>query len=360
LKELLERVETSARHIKLIHEFFLSHDPEYALIEKKINSLPNIDRLCEKIYYGQDSRQMILSDLFQHVLAIRGFYFFFEDRVAYIKLLFYVANQLMLQENIIRSQPERKKLLDYLESVSDELPGFFEGKDSEWRDKYEQCKTAPREAVIGARRKLYRVIDSVLPKSMGNATELLVFAYLLSNRIGYILPLLEIQQAQTLDDEIKVVPPNFLIIKEHKVFGCEVGAGPGGVGKINQCNIFMEVTGIPVVTVTVNPPGNNASYRCPICDKWLLYCDRLIEEYSKRRISDVNSQGIECQSCSNFAECNKVMYYGSIEEDGKALHYHYSCVRDREYVRKMIERKPEKISPFYLIVKGLEGLERQS
>ena len=118
----------------------------------------------------------------------------------------------MLQENIIRNQPERKKLLDYLANITDQIPGFFEGKDPRWRDKYENCKTAPRNAVIGARRTLYRVIASILPKSKGNATELLVFAYLLSSRIGYVIPFLEIQQSQTLDEKIKVVPPDYLII----------------------------------------------------------------------------------------------------------------------------------------------------
>jgi hypothetical protein len=356
LKKLLQRLDTSVQHLKIIHDFFLSNDPEYALIENKIESLPNIKKLHEKIYYGQDGRQMILSDLFQHTLAIRGYYFFFEERETYIKLLFYVANQLMLQENVIRDQIGRKKLLDYLES--EQLPGFFEGGDPEWRNKYEQCKTAAKEAVIGARKRLYRVIDSVLPKSMGNATELLVFAYLLSSKIGYVIPLLEIQQAQTLDNEIGVVPPNFLIIKDRKVFGCEVGAGPGSIGKITQCNIFMEKTGIPVVTVNVNPPGNNASYRCPVCDKWLLYCDKIIEEYSRQQISSVNFQGIECQSCPNYAGCDKIMYYGSIKQRGEALHYHYNCVRNEEYVKKVVERNPKKISPVYLIIEGLEGLEK--
>ncbi|MEM2352095.1 MAG: hypothetical protein QXT26_06785 [Thermoproteota archaeon] len=336
MKEVLERLSTSVHHLKIIHEFFLSHDSEYALIEKKINSIPNIDKLYRHIYYGQDGRQMILSDIFQHALVTRGYYFFFENREAYIKLLFYAANQLMLQENIIRNQPERKKLLDYLENISNQIPGFFEGKDPEWRSKYEKCKTASREDVIGARKTLYRVIDSVLPKSMGNATELLVFAYLLSSKIGYVIPLLEIQQAQTLNDETGVTPPDFLIIKDRKIFGCEVGAGPGGVGKISQCNIFMEKTGIPVITVRVNPPGNNASYRCPICDKWILYCDRIIDEYSKRRIRDVNLQGIKCQSCQNYNECDKIMYFGRLKRGGEKLHYHYNCVRDLEYVKKAV------------------------
>jgi hypothetical protein len=152
--------------LKLSMIFFLSNDPEYALIENKIDSLPNITKLHEKIYYGQDGRQRILPDLLQHILAIRGYYFFFEDRETYIKLLFYIANQLMLQENVIRDQVRRKKLLDYLESISEQLPGFFEGEDPEWRNKYDQCKTAAKEEVIGARKRLYRVIDSVLPKSM--------------------------------------------------------------------------------------------------------------------------------------------------------------------------------------------------
>jgi hypothetical protein len=358
VKDIFERLGVSVQHLKIIHDFFLSHDPEYALIEKKITSIPNVNKLYANIYYGQDGRQMILSDLFQHALAIRGYYFFFEDKSAYIKILFYAANQLMLQENVIRSQPDRKKLLDYLESLSSQLPGFFDGEDPEWRNKYDQCKTAPRDDVVGARKKLYRVIDSVLPKSLGNATELLVFAYLLNSGIGYVIPLLEIQQAQDLGDNVKVVAPNFLVIKDRKIFGCEVGAGPGGIGKISQSNIFMERTGIPVITLRVNPPGNNASYRCPKCDKWILYCDRIIDEYSKRRISDVNSRGLSCQSCPDFTQCNKIMYHGSIEPNGEVLHYHYSCVHDLEYVNKAIQRDPKKISPVYLIVEGLEGLER--
>lgn len=71
---------------------------------------------------------MILSNILQHVLVTRGYYFFFENREAYIKLLFHVANQLMLQKNIIRHQPERKKLRDYLENISNQIPGFFEGE----------------------------------------------------------------------------------------------------------------------------------------------------------------------------------------------------------------------------------------
>jgi hypothetical protein len=358
MKKILERLEVSAKHLKFIHDFFLSHDPEYASIEKKIDSIPNVDELRKSVYYGQDGRQMILSDLLQHVLAIRGYYFFFQDRQAYLKILFHAVNQLMLQENAIRNQPERKALLDYLKDVCAQLPGFFEGDDSEWRDKYEQCKTASEEEVTGARKRLYRVIDSVLPKSMGNATELLVFAYLLNSEIGYVIPLLEIQQSQKLtSDQIEVTPPNYLIIKDRRVFGIEVGAGPGGIGKVKQCNIFMGKTGIPVITLNVNPPGNNASYRCPICNKWLLYCDRVIEEYSKRRISDVNSQGIECQSCQNFAERDKIMFFGSIESGKGTLHYHFNCVRNREYVKKAVDRNPRKISPVYLTVEGLEGLE---
>jgi len=357
LKKLLERLEVSARHLKLIHEFFLKNDPEYKLMEDKINSIKDLDKLCEQVYYGQDGRQMILSDLFQHVLAIRGYHFFFENKEAYIKILFYAVNQLMLQENIIRDQPKRKKLLDFLEKHKEELPGFFEGSDKEWYKKYQQCKVAHREAVIGARKKMYRVIDSVLPKSMGNATELLVFAYLLSNEVGYVIPLLEIQQAQRLPgEEVKVIPPNFLIIKNGRIFGCEVGAGPSGVGKIQQCNIFMEKAGIPVITLRVNPPGNNASYRCPKCDKWILYCDRIIEEYSKHKIDEVNSRGVNCFECPQLDTCDKAVYYGSIEKGGEVRHYHYSCVKDIEYVKETVKRSPEKISPLYLIVEGLEGL----
>jgi hypothetical protein len=51
------------------------------------------------------------------------------------------------------------------------------------------------------------------------------------------------------------------------------------------------------------------------------------------------------------------MYFGSIESGEGALHYHFNCVRNREYVKEAVERNPRKISPVYLIVEGLEGLE---
>jgi len=358
MRELTKRLEVAARHLRIIEEFFLENDPEYRLIEDKIESIENFNKLCDQVYYGHDGRQMILSDLLQHALAIRGYYFFFQNRQSYLKFLFYAVNQLMLQENIIRKQPERKKLLDHLEECSDELPGFFEGEDIEWYKKYQECKTASKEEVIGARKRLYRVIDSVLPKSMGNATELLAFAYLINSGIGYIIPLIEIQQAQKLtENDIEVIPPDFLIIREKRVFGCEVGVGPGGVGKIQQCNIFMGRTGIPVITLRVNPPGNNASYRCPVCEKWILYCDKIIEEYSKHNIDKVNKRGLDCQKCSKFDECDKVVYYGAIRKGKEAMHYHYSCVKDIEYVRRAIQRKPERLSPLYLVVEGLEGLK---
>lgn len=364
MKKLLERLGTSTEHLRLIEDFFLAFDQEYASIDRKLESIQGFDEMCEEIYYGHDGRQMILSDLLQHILTIRGYHFFFENKQAYLKILFYIVNQLMRQENIIRqknarNQPERKKLLDFLEENSEKLHGFFDGYDPKWCDKYEKCKTAPNEEVESAKKPLYRVIDSVLPKSMGNAAELLVFAYLLSNEVGHVIPLLEVQQHLKLpSDDVKVVPPDFLVVKSHSIFGVEVGAGPSGRGKISQSNLFMGKTSLPVLTINVNPPGVNASYRCPKCDKWILYCDRIIDEYSQQRILDVNSQGVDCQSCPNFSTCDKIMYFGREATGEKEYHYHYNCVRNLEYVRDAVEAKPSRISPFYLEVEGLEALEK--
>lgn len=363
MKKLLEKLGTSAEHLRLIDDFFLNFDPEYASIDSKLESTQGFDELCNQLYYGQDGRQMILSDLLQHVIAIRGYYFFFQNKQAYLKILFYIVNQLMLQENIIfqinaSDQPERKKLLNFLEENSNELTGFFDGDDLRWHEKYENCKTAPNEEVDNARKPLYRVIDSVLPKSLGNAVELLVFAYLLSNEVGLVWPLLEIQQhLKTSREDVKVVPPDFLLVKGRNTFGVEVGAGPSGRGKIGQSNVFMGKTSLPVLTVNVNPPGVNASFRCPKCQKWILYCDRIIEGYSNRNIREINDEEIDCWTCPEFENCNKAVYYGREIVRGDVSHYHYKCVRDLDYVRRAVGRYPSKVSPLYLVVEGLEALE---
>jgi hypothetical protein len=356
MDKLLEKLQTSVKHLKTIDDFFLKNDKTYKLIRDAMTSLPDFDSFADSLYYGQDGRQMILGDLIEYIITGRLFYRGFENQETFSKIIFYLVNQLMLQENVILNQKLRKKILDNLEKSN--LTGFFDGKDIKWRSKYQHCKIAPNKEVDGARKPLYRVIDSVLPKSLGTATELLVFVYLINGGFGYVIPLLTVQRLSGMSGEKELIPPDFLLIRKGKIFGFEVGAGPRGYGKIEQSNRFMEETSIPVVTFNVNPPGNNASYRCPERSRWILYCDRIINEYSTNKISEVNKTGIDCQSCPNFRSCQNIMYYGRTEPNGKVRHYHYRCVETKPYVVKAIQKNRVRLSPLYLTVQGLESFEK--
>jgi len=356
MDKLLEKFEASVKHLKLVDKFFLNNDLTYRLIRDTMISLPNFEKFASDLYHGQDGRQMILGDLIEYIITGRLFYRGFENREIFSKIILYLVNQLMLQENVIRNPNLRKAILEYLEKSN--LSDFFSGGDEKWKDKYERCKIAPNEEVVGARKPLYRVIDSVMPKSLGAATELLVFIYLVNGGFGHVIPLLTVQRLSGIRDEGELIPPDFLLIREGKIFGFEVGAGPQGYGKISQSNRFVEKTSIPVVTLNVNPPGNNASYRCPECNKWILYCDRIINEYSTRRIYEVNKTGIECQSCPSFNGCQNIMFYGRVEPKGDVRHYHYRCVESNSYVVGVVQNNREKLTPLYLTVQGLETFEK--
>jgi len=121
---------------------------------------------------------------------------------------------------------------------------------------------------------------------------------------------------------------------------------------LDQGNLFVAQTGIPVITVKVNPPGNVASYRCPKCDEWILYCDALIEAYSQDNIEKVNEKLVDINSrCPDFPDCLAAIYYGDLG-DGK-LHYHCTCVKDEEKVKRALA--DGKVTHMSLNMEGFEG-----
>ena len=354
VRRLLDRMSESVHHLAEVDRFFMLNDPDYRVEEESIRVIPGFNDLMADLYFGQDGRQMILGDVVEYMITGRLLYTGYSKPESYVKILFHMANQVLIQENVIRNPSLRKKFMDSMEAKGKR--NFFKGPDSDWKSKYSLAKAAPNSDVDGARKPLYRVVDSLLPKSLGTASELLVFAYLVNSQWGYVLPLLTYQRVRGPQGDV-IAPPDFVLIRRGRLFGFEVGAGPGGIGKVGQSNTFMASTGAPVITLLVNSPINNASYRCPACGKWILYCKTTIEEYSKQKIDLVNSDLQELDSkCASFPDCPSAVYYGDLGDGG--LHYHYTCVKSQPKVVRALASG--RIHHMILTVEGADQFHKAS
>src|SRR5690606_11183591 len=178
----------------------------------------------------------------------------------------------------------------------------------------------------------------ILPKTLGMPKELIVFAELIRLKIGILIPLLLIQRI--FGDRDPIAPPDFLIMKRNKeVYGIEVG-----YRKELQSRKFSIRTSIPTFAVDLK---NNMHNRCPSCGENILYCDVVIENYSRGRLEDIMEQRADgrkvfCSDCRHFDEGNCIFsnYYGKLEghnfagkplESTKDRHYHTRCAKGGSY-----------------------------
>ena len=364
MKEPIERLAESVMHLAMVDQFF-ELDPEYASQRTKMLAVSNFSKFMDDIYFGQDDRQMILGDVFEHIVAGRLLYRGYKEKESFVKLAFYLANQLMIQEHVILNPAERRRFMDYMENAK--IAHFFtphpDKPDPNWNVRFEETKDVPNEKVDSTQKMHYRIIDSLLPKSMGTAGELLVLAYLVRGSMGYVLPLLTSQRIESESGNI-IAPPDYLLIHDKRVYGLEVGAGAGGVGKIEQGNVFAGSTSVPVLTVQANGVGGNISYRCPKCSKWILYCDALINAYSLKNFDEVNTNMSAVDAaCPKFPECESVYYYGELDYAVGSRHYHYDCVKDEMKVKRARQKDVEnsgkrRITHLPLEITGFEGLSK--
>ena len=171
-----------------------------------------------------------------------------------------------------------------------------------------------------------------MPKTAGGLWhELLVYIFLLRNDLGVIVPLLLTQKFIGLSTV--VVPPDFLIISKNKdIYGIEVG-----IKKEIQSGSFSLQTNIP--TATIDTINSRVSDRCPICKKWITFCDKIIEDYSNVNLELGKNAKVKClEYCTIFSEdeilngfCPHAKYSRKAtrainHEFTTGKHYHYTCV----------------------------------
>jgi len=356
MHELADRLRRSARHLSLVDTIASETYGEYARMREKLVAIPGYKKLARQLYYGQERRQMMLGDILLYILTGRGFWVAVEDVEGFrqfVRILLYTANLLLIQETLLSARPaERRRFLARLRSAK---IGRFFASEKERRE-YEELMAFRGRITVREPRSLYKVMDSVLPRTPGMVLELIVYVQLLVKRLGYSVPLLVLQRL--FRGQETLAPPDYLLLRpEGNVFGIEVGNGIGQFsltqGKVDQINRFTQDTSIPVITATVPH-----LYRCAACDGWITFCDSVIE---RTAVGDIPSESMSALDCPQHGPnpCENAVYYGRLAANGKRLRYHYSHLTRNRYVQQVLrneEVRRRKLLHYFPYVNGLERL----
>ncbi|MFC1965798.1 hypothetical protein ACFLWI_02470 [Chloroflexota bacterium] len=377
LEDIFEKFNSALTHITVLHRtfsrkanydtseetdsFFYKHNEE--LLNETLEELQLANQL-----YDIKGRQMILADIIEYIFLGRGYYSLDPsskgDKQLFIKAILRFVNLLMGYEALTISDNLRGKLLRKLAKDIPELKkevyfkelSEFTGKIGLPKDKTE----APSH--------LNKYFDTLLPKTAGGLWhELLVFAFLLRNNYGYILPMLLSQRLMSGDGY--TIPPDFLIISKDKtIYGIEVGRK-----KEIQSGSFSLQTKIP--TASVDTENSRVSDRCPICLRWIPFCDYVVDNYSdldyvittseirclencKRYTIEEMSEGL-CPNMKYSRNYAKTLEHGN-HEYANGLHYHYQCVLNNIKLKdkkKIIQAQDTiALKTHYPYYSGLEAL----
>jgi len=391
MKRFLENLNLSINHLQIIDKIFSEFDhPQKERYRDARKKIKNIDEKwiiedispSDQLYIGgkkekKYSRTMILSDIFEYMITGRFYYFFLADKddpnykekkSDFFKIILLIINQLMIWDSMTVEKDLRDQVLKELKNKIPEEKFF---KDKEQKDNHNLLEKIEEDigliteqkdlpSINGdkeLRKKISDYYDSLLPKTaQGLWNELITYIYMLKTNIGYILPLLLTQRIYSINETLK--PPDFIIIDynnklksifiskeerienlhEEKLIGVEVGGG-----KELQSGSFSGETRQPALTVRSEsiPP------RCPICGKWILFCEKVIKDFS-----DIENPITFCKDhikclyhCDIYTpeeifngECPDVQYNGKISKESKKklktkisynknYHHHLSCVR---------------------------------
>lgn len=375
MKDIFDKMRKAIAHLESLHEVFTNEasfntedraDYEiYKYNEDKLTECLNNLNLANQLY-NEKGRQMILADLCEYFFLGRGYYSL-KTTIAkqqFIKSILRFANMLMTYEAITVSDNLRRHVL---EKLAERIPEISSER------LYAQLKDFTGKVGLpqkdsDAQKDLNNYFDSLLPKTAGGLWhELLVYIFLLRNDIGYIIPLLLSQRLISKSGHI--IPPDFLVITEDKsIYGVEVG-----MKKEIQSGSFSLQTKIP--TATIDTENSRVSDRCPICKRWIPFCDYVIDNYADfgkviqgaevrcldqcdRYPKDAIASG-QCPYTKYSRQKAKSLSYAG-HDYASGLHYHYKCVLEKvpEAIKNMIINAEDTIAlkthyPYY---SGLEIL----
>lgn len=374
MDRIYENLEKTIKHLKALHETFVNEgnfsEQSFLDYENYTENLEHFETIINTDFvdelYQQNNRQMILADFIEYIFLGRMYLNLRNrnDKENFITAVLHFVNLLMSYESITVSAEIRQHFLEELRNNIEEIGNepLFEELFS-----HQGIIGLPRERTQGS-RELNRYFDKLLPKTAGGLWhELLVFIFLMRIDLGHIIPLLLSQRLIGKNDHL--VPPDFLVLGHDKrIYGVEVGDK-----KEIQSGAFSLRSSIP--TATIDTRNSRTSDRCPICNKWILFCPFVISHFSN---FDFNIERIEIKclnACDLFTddqimngECKYTKYSRNSTttyeythhpySDG--LHYHYQCVLNavEGEMRSLIVSNRDEIAlkthfPYY---SGLEGL----
>lgn len=305
---------------------------------------------------------MILGDIIEYIFTGRAYYYATKSKDNFnnfLKLILYSVNQLLIFDSISVNSDIRRKYLEKLEDNIDTNLLYEKEGDEELAKKLMKSNTVYDDSDW---EDFDLFVDSILPKTLGCPKELVVFAELIRLRKGIIIPLLLNQKI--FGDRNPIAPPDFLLLRENKeIFGIELG-----YQKEEQSREFTIRTSIPTFAVDLE---NNLHNRCPKCGEFILYCDPVIEAYSRGTLDDKldsDSGRYLCHNCPDFnnGNCKYSNYYGKrngktfngSEIDGGSRHYHARCVLKDHYEYRS-RKKPiiDHNDEFFAQIPKIQGLE---
>lgn len=330
---LYKKLLLSIKHLSVLDDVFknktnYSNERDYNLY---IQNITRFKKLCSEIkldkeLYSKNGRQMQLADILEYMFFSRGIFSLINGNnqlihryvPKYIELILRFVNMLILYEIMTVDNQLRQAFVSNLGDQIDEVAHEDEYLNlKQWQDNVGLRTKDP----AGAPSKYF---DSILPKTAGGLWhEMLVYAFILRFNIGYIFPLLLHQKILSLDS--KLSPPDLVILHKatSRYYGIEIGDL-----KERQSGGFMAPSGIPVIPI--NTRDNRSSDRCPICNKWIGLCPKIIEEFSDPAVN-ISRVEIRClYDCDKYTlkakiygECPYMKYYDR-------LHNHFTCLVEKK------------------------------
>lgn len=370
---LLHKLGVSVKHLAVLHGTLTAHYPEYREANDKIMRM-ELGDFGRELYAGGKrgsglARQMILADIFQYIFVGRGYFAAVRSAAQmrrFIELLFRVANLLILQENLSVRPKLRLRVIKALEKKVD-AQDFIEPGYEGLTEEMNSLKAYDGWIVGQEGKDFERTFDSLLPKRLGLAVELIVFAMLLLKRYGYIVPLLLSQRlirggghATGIESVDYLAPPDFLLLRDRgQVFGVEVGSA-----KDDQNAKFCAVTSIPLFPVRLGDHRQPQPYRCGKCGNWITYSDYILTGLISGTVSpDVVHVRTDqfLDKTTPGVEERDLVFYGQARDHKdtlQTLRYHYICVKNQDVVQDRVKgRTGHKSTGLILPVPCVKGLE---
>jgi len=136
-----------------------------------------------------------------------------------------------------------------------------------------------------------------------------------------------------------------------------------GRGKETQSADFSLLTSIPTFSIDIK---DRQPFRCDGCGRWIIYCKKVIDDYSNNGVPANHNHEIKCVNCPYFNEgnCPDIIYYGQATNrygDTRTARYHFRCIDQtlRTQILSNVNQHQDDLVAYYPLVEGLENFNEE-